>query len=73
MASWKPKTAALSGRQVPVWSKSFASAIRGSNESMNQCESIKSNIQTLDNDRMQPIESLYHHHFRQSPNQVRQL
>lgn len=73
MASWKPKTAAPSGRQVPVWSKSFASAIRGSNESMNQCESIKSNIQSLDNDRIQPIESLYHHHFRQSPNQINQL
>jgi uncharacterized protein YoxC len=72
MASWKPKTAGPSGMQVPVWSKSFASAIRGSDQSLNP-EAIKSNIQTLDNDRIQPIESLYHHHFRQTPNQINQL
>lgn len=71
MASWKPKTVPT-GTPVPVWSKSFASTLRGSEERSEQCDSFcvgKSNMQSIENDRIQPMESLYHH-FRQSPTQV---
>jgi hypothetical protein len=77
MSSWTPKTVGPSARQVPVWSKSFASAIRGSAESEHhhQLEHQSCNMtpQAVESERTrQSAEMRHYHHYHQLPTQTNQ-
>jgi len=73
MASWKPKTADPSGRQAPVWSKSFASTLRGSVEEDCLTDTQSNTQSDQSNDRIQPLDTICHSYYRHTPNQINQL